>query len=100
VLFNNPNVLKKLPPQYHKWLLLFDPKESEKLPDNKGCDHRIELKTAEENLKMGPIYQLKLEEERLLKEYLNKMIREGKIRPLSSPRGSPILFVPKSSGKG
>jgi len=100
VLFSNPEVLKKLPPQYHKWLLLLDPKEPEKLPDNKGCDHRIELKTAEENLRMGPIDQLTLEEERILKEYLGKMIREGKVRPSSSPIGSPILFVPKPNRKG
>jgi len=100
VLFDNPDVLTKLPPQYHKWLLLFDPKESEKLPDNKGCDHRIELKTAEVNLRMGPIYQLTLEEECLLKEYLDKMIREGKVRPSSSAVGSLILFVPKPNRKG
>jgi len=99
-LFNTPDVLKKLPPQYHKWLLRFDPQESEKLPDNKGCDHRIEFKTAEENLRMEPIYQLTIEEERLLKEYLDKMIKEGKIRPSSSPIGSPILFVAKPNGKG
>jgi hypothetical protein len=49
---------------------------------------------------MGPIYQLTLEDERLLKEYLDKMIREGMFRPSSSPMGSPILFVPKPNGKG
>jgi len=74
ILFSNPEVLKKLSPQYHKWLLLLDPKQSEKPPDNKGCDHRIELKMAAENIPMGPIYQLTLEEERLLKEYLDKRI--------------------------
>jgi len=100
VLFHNPDILRKLPSQYHKWLLLFDPKEGEKLPDNTGCDHRIELKTAEENLTMASIYQLTLEEERLLKEYLDKMIREGKVIPSSSPIGSPILFVPKPNGNG
>jgi hypothetical protein len=100
VLFNSPDLLQKLPVQYHKWLLLFDPKESEKLPDNKGCDHRIDSKTAEENLRMGSIYQLAMEEERLLKEYLDKMIRERKVRPSSSPVESPILFVPKPNGKG
>lgn len=81
VLFNNPDILQKLPSQYYKWLLLFDPKESEKLPYNQGCNHRIELRTAEENLRIGPIHQLTLEEERLLKEYLDKMIQEGKVRP-------------------
>jgi hypothetical protein len=55
-----------LPQDYHKWLLLFDPEEAEKLPDNKGCDHRIELKTPEDQLRMGPIYQLSLEEEKIL----------------------------------
>jgi hypothetical protein len=39
IVMNNPSVAAKLPTCYHKFLLLFDPKESEKLPDNKGCDH-------------------------------------------------------------
>jgi hypothetical protein len=49
---------------------------------------------------MGPISQLTLEDERLLKEYRDKMIREGKIRPSSSPIDIPILFVPKPNSKG
>jgi len=96
----NPEIAKKLPEHYHKWLLLFDPDEAEKLPDNKGCDHRIELKTAEDQLRMGPIYQLSIEEEKILIKYLEKMIKEGKVRQSSSPVGSPILFVPKPNGKG
>jgi len=62
-VFKNPDLLQILPAQYHKWLLLFYLKESEMLRDYKGCNHCIELKTAEENLGMGPIYQLTLEEE-------------------------------------
>jgi hypothetical protein len=49
---------------------------------------------------MGPIYQLSQEEEEILVQYLEKMIREKKIRPSSSSVGSPILFVPKPNGKG
>jgi len=49
---------------------------------------------------MGPIYQLTREEEKILKEYLDKMSKEGKIQPSSSPIGSPILFVHKPNGKG
>jgi hypothetical protein len=90
----------KLPEHYHKWLLLFDPEEAEKLPDNKGCDHRIDLKVTKDQLRMGPIYQLSLDEEKILIQYLEKMIKEGKIRQSLSPVGSPILFVPKPSGKG
>lgn len=41
-LLNNPGLLQKLPPQYNQRLLGLDPNESEKPPDNRGCDHRIE----------------------------------------------------------
>jgi hypothetical protein len=43
VVASNPSIASKLPSHYQNFLLLFDPKESEKLPDNQGCDHRIEL---------------------------------------------------------
>jgi hypothetical protein len=50
IVANNPSVASKLPTCYHKFLLLFDPKESEKLPDNKGCDHRIESLGSDDKL--------------------------------------------------
>jgi hypothetical protein len=56
LVVNDTSLLQKLPAHYHKWMLLFDPTESEKLPSNKGCGHQIELKVPEENLRMGPIY--------------------------------------------
>jgi len=65
IVFNSPTLLEKLPKHYHKWLLLFDPKEAEKLPSNRGCDHRIDLKVPEENLRMGAIYQSSQEERKL-----------------------------------
>jgi hypothetical protein len=92
-------IIQKLSPQYHKRVLLIDPKESEKLPDNKGCDHHVELKTAEENLSMGSMYRLTLEAERLLEEYMDQMIHEGKLRSSLSPIESPVLFVLKLVGK-
>jgi hypothetical protein len=84
VVMANPTKAQKLQVHYHKFLLLFDPKESEKLPDNEGRDHRIELLGPDHKLRMGPIYQLSQEEEKLLVKYLDTMIREGKIRPSSS----------------
>jgi hypothetical protein len=39
VVMSNPSIACNLPSHYHKFLLLFDAKESEKLPDNTGCDH-------------------------------------------------------------
>jgi len=100
IVMSNPSIAQKLPEHYHKFLLLFDPKEAEKLPDNKGCDHRIELLGSEDKLRMGPIYQLSSEEEKLLVKYLDTMIKEGKIWPSSSTVGSSILFVPKPNGRG
>jgi len=97
---SNPSVLQKIPPQYHKFLRLFDLERAEKLPDNTGCNDRIELLGSEDKLRMGPIYQLSQEEEKLLIQHLEEMIKEGKIRPSSSTVGSPILFVSKSNGNG
>jgi len=99
IVMSNPTIAQKLPSHYHKFLLLFNPKESEKLSDNKGCDHRIELLCPDDMLRMGPIYQLSQEEEKLLVKYLDTMIKEGKIWPSSSTVGSPILFVPKPNGR-
>jgi len=100
IVMSNPTIAQKLPSHYHKFLLLFDPEESEKLLDNKGCDHRIELLGPDDKLQMGPIYQLSQEEEKLLVKYLDTMRKEGKIRPSSSTVGSPIVFVPKPNSRG
>lgn len=49
------------------------------LPDYNVDDHRIKPKVLYKNLKMNPIYQLMKQEEKILKEYLDKMILKGKI---------------------
>jgi hypothetical protein len=43
VVIATSSILRKLRPKYHKFMLLFDPEESEKLPGYHGCEHRIEL---------------------------------------------------------
>jgi hypothetical protein len=40
------------------------------------------------------------EEERLLREYILKMLKEGKIYPSQGQAGSSILFVPMPNGRG
>jgi hypothetical protein len=97
---SNPAIAQKLPSHYHKFLLLFDPKESQKLADNESCDYMIELLGPDDKLRMGPIFQFSKEEEKLLVKYLDTMIKEGKIRPSSSTVGSLILFLPKPNGRG
>ena len=57
IILHNSSVLQKLPKHNHNWSLLFDLKGSEKSPTNSECDHRIEHKVPEANLRMGAIYQ-------------------------------------------
>jgi hypothetical protein len=90
IVKSNPLIAQKLPMHYHKFLLLFDPKESEKLFHNMGYDHRIELLGQEDKLWMGPEYQLSQDEEKLLVKYLDTMIKEGKITLSCSTVGSHI----------
>jgi hypothetical protein len=84
---------------YHKYLLLFEPEQSEKLPEHRPYDHAINLMPGTEP-RWGPVYRLSQEEFTALKEYIAKMLKEGKIRPSSSPAGSPVLFVTKPNGRG
>lgn len=94
------SMLDRLPKQYHKFLLLFDSEHAEKLPNSRGCDHRIDLTPLKDKLRMGLKSQLSQEEEKILVQYLEHMITEKKIKPSSSSVGSPILFVPKPNEKG
>ena len=48
---------------------------------------------------MGPIYQSSQEEEKPLIQFLDKMIKEGKIGRSSGMVGSPILFAPIPNGR-
>ena len=48
----------------------------------------------------GPIHALSEKELQVLREYLDTMLKSGKIRPSKSPAGAPILFVPKDHGRG
>jgi hypothetical protein len=46
-----------------------------------------------------PIYLLSERELEALREYIEKNLTKGYIRPLKSPARYPVLFVPKKDGK-
>src|SRR5437764_12316774 len=46
------------------------------------------------------LYTLSHNELVVLKEYLDEMLKSGKIRLSKSPAGAPIFIVPKSHGRG
>jgi hypothetical protein len=70
------------------------------LPIHDPHDPKINLKLPDDQRKVGPIYQLAREEERLLPEYIEKMIQEGKIQLSNRQAGSPSLVVPKPNRRG
>jgi hypothetical protein len=63
-------------------------------PHHKGLDHEINLKPDAKPL-WGLIYNLLEEELKVLKDYLEKMLRLKIIRRSTSPIAAPLLFVGK-----
>ena len=87
-----------IPQEYHDFLHLFGEKLAAKLPDHRKFDHSIEILPGKE-VHFGPIYPLSEPQKEVLREYLDRMIGQGKITPSKSSAGAPILFVPKKNGK-
>jgi hypothetical protein len=88
-----------LPKRYHKYLKVFLPETAKELPEHREWDHAIDLIDGAKP-PWGPIYSLSAAELKVLREYIDQMISEGKIRPSKSPAGAPILFVEKKDGRG
>jgi len=86
--------------RYKEFIDLFDPEgTTAELPPHRSFDHAIDLKEGAQP-SWGPIYALSEVELEAQKEYLEGMLRTGKIKPSKSPAGAPILFVPKPHGGG
>ena len=87
---NNGEVLRRLkeslPAQYHKYLKVFAPETARKLPEHREWDYAIDLQPGSK-VPWGPIYALSEVELQALREYLDEMIAQGKIRPSKSPAG-------------
>jgi hypothetical protein len=98
-LVDTGDLTKLVPKEYHEFLAVFDAKAADKLPPHRKWDHAIDLEKGKEP-PWGPIYALSELELAALREYLDEMLASGKIRPSKSPAGAPILFVPKSNGRG
>jgi hypothetical protein len=102
---NNINILTEpnrpstpsIPPEYSDFSDVFDEKEADVLPPHRPYNHRIPLIDGH-NIPSGPIYSLSVTEQAEPKKYIEKMLRQGYIRPSESSFASPILFVKKKDG--
>ena len=68
------------------------------LPPKRPVDHEIQV---EEDSKPAyrPLLQLSLVELEAAKEYMEKWLKSGKIRPSKSPYGASLFFVKQEKGK-
>lgn len=87
-----------IPKHYEEFFHLFSEKTAAELPPHRNFDHAIDVVEGKQP-PFGPIYSLSQKELEVLREYLDRMIAQGKIQPSKSPAGAPILFVPKPNGK-
>ena len=87
-----------VPRRFHKYLKVFEKKDSERMPTRKTWDHAIDLREGFVP-KKGKIYPLSRVEREEIQEFVKDQLRKGYIRPSKSPQTSPVFFVPKKDGK-
>ena len=84
--------------RFHKYLKVFEKKDSERMPMRKAWDHAIDLREGFVP-KKGKIYPLLRVEREKVQKFIKNQLRKGYIRPLKSPQMSPVFFVLKKDGK-
>jgi len=87
-----------VPRRFHKYLKVFEKKDSERMPTRKVWDHAIDLREGFV-LKKEKIYPLSRVEREEVQEFVKDQLRKGYIRPSKSPQMSLVFFVPKKDGK-
>ena len=74
-------VKKLVPERFHKWIKVFDKKQSEKIPTRKVWDHAIDTKKRFVP-KKRKVYLLSREEREKVCNFINEQLRKGYIRSL------------------
>ena len=87
-----------VPEEYHNFRSIFEKKASERFPESRPWDHKIELKDTFV-LKRAKLYPLGLKEEEEMNKFINKNLKKGFIRPSTSPQAAPFFFVAKKDSK-
>jgi len=87
-----------VPRRFHKYLKVFEKKESERMLMRKAWNHAIDLREGFVP-KKGKIYPLSRVEREKVQEFVKDQLRKGYIRLLKSPQTSLVFFVLKKDGK-
>ena len=83
-----------VPPEYHKFLNIFDEKWGSWFPDKWPWDYKIEIKPGFEP-KLFKNYNLTLAEQEELDKFLKENLEKEYIQKSESPMASPFFFVKK-----
>ena len=95
---NLQGLAERLPTQYRDFVRIFGKAAQAALPAHGEQDMTIDLEPGKQP-PSGKLYPLSLDELELLKEYLDEMLKNGKIRPSKSSAGAPIFFAKQANGK-
>jgi len=87
-----------VPQRFHKYLKMFEKKDSERMPMRKTWDYAIDLREGFVP-KKGKIYLLSRVEREEVQNFMKDQLRKGYIRPLKLPQTSPVFFVLKKDRK-
>jgi len=87
-----------VPRWFHKYLKMFEKKESERMPTRKTWDHAIDLREGFVP-KKSKIYPLSRVEREEIQEFVKDQLRKGYIRPSKLPQMSLVFLMPKKDRK-
>jgi len=87
-----------VPRRFHKYLKVFEKKDSERMLTRKTWDHAIDLREGFVP-KKGKMYPLSRVEREEVQEFVKDQLRKGYIRPSKLLQTSPVFFVLKKDGK-
>ena len=86
-----------IPKAYRELADVFSPSNANSLPPHRDEDHAIELEPGK-TPPFGPLYNLSEYQLKTLREYIDKNLANGFIRPSKFSAGAPVLFTPKPDG--
>jgi len=89
---------ERWPTKYRDFVQVFGKEAQAVLPAHGEQDMTIDLEPGKQP-PSGKLYPLSPDELKLLKEYLNEMLKNGKIHPSKSSAGAPIFFAKQANGK-
>ena len=90
-------VKANVPKDYHDYVDVFNKACADTLALHRPYDLKINLEEGT-SPPIGPIYSLSASELTALREFIDKHLAIGFIRPSHSPHGAPVLFVRKKDG--